>query len=706
MPRKDEPLAPADMPRFFLAPFLKYLRPHILRLTVAFFAMIAVGVFGSFTILILKPPLEILFGAGKEESGRRAVEEVLADSRDVFDEALGQWRARGAPDDPLFERLAELEAALDEPAAEGPGPEDEAKDSLIDDLPGARRFLDWSAARFAPLKNAAETRYNAFERWMLDNPLSSLWVFAGVIVGFTLLKGLSEYTAQYLLGYTFAHVVIKLKEDIFRHIMGQDYSFFISRSTGFLSSRVKSDVSKIKSTFDGLISEAVQQPIKLACLLVVLLYLSPQLTWITLICIAVGAIPLLYFAKQIKRVTKKSKKTEDELSSTMVESLSNFRVIKIFGAEEYEVRKFRKLNDRLFKLSMKRRVARFASSPIMEFIGSIGAAVVLLVGGVLVLGKEGVEPTFGPVTFLLYLFACTRFYAPMKKLSRLNIQWQVARISALRILEIMNTKPDVSEAPDARPIERFDSAVELKGVCFAYDQTPVLDGVDLRLEKGKVVALIGRSGAGKTTLANLLPRLFDPSDGTVEIDGQDIRRLKLSDLRALFGVVTQDTILFNETVRDNIAYSEKRPDQERVDRAAQAAYAHDFIEALEGGRGYGSLVGPDGCNLSGGQRQRLAIARALYRDPQILIFDEATSSLDVESERFVQRAIDNLLDNRTALVIAHRLSTIRRADEIVVLDGGRVVERGTHESLLAARGEYERLYRIGLEDDPPAEVEV
>ncbi|OPZ03952.1 MAG: Lipid A export ATP-binding/permease protein MsbA [candidate division BRC1 bacterium ADurb.BinA364] len=403
-------------------------------------------------------------------------------------------------------------------------------------------------------------------------------------------------------------------------------------------------------------------------------------------------------------MTKKQQRKADELASSTDESLRNFRIVKIFGAEDFEVRKFRDLNNRLFKLFMARRLARFASSPIMEVIGSVAVAVVLVVGGYLVIGTEDSAPMLDPASFLIYLVALSRFYTPMRKLSRLNINWQTARVSAYRILEMLSIEPTVREAANPKPVEGLKEAIEFRNVSFTYGEKRILNNVSLRLERGRTVALVGQSGAGKTTLANLLPRLFDPVEGRILLDGTDLRELDLKGLRKLFGVVTQETVLFNDTVAANIAYAAPAVDEQRLIAAAKAAYAHDFILELDGGLGYKTIIGQAGQQLSGGQRQRLAIARALYFDPEILIFDEATSSLDVESERFVQRAIDNLLANRTALLIAHRLTTIRHADTILVMRDGEIVERGSHEELLGAEGEYHRLFRLALEGDKTAAI--
>lgn len=693
------PASTYEVRGFFLRPFVKYLRPHYWRIAIALFSMIAVGFFGSFSILMLKTPLEILFGAGRQKQAAVQLEQAVKDAAEPLNRLLTQEAPAGTPQkdaqlafEAVKQALAEKEAADAQDDIQSQAPK-----RMLQSLPGAKQIEAWVNQNFSPLKERFKVRKAQFEDWVRRDKREALWLFAFILVLFTTLKGAAEYIAKYHLAHTLYHAMVSLKEDIFRHIIGLDYGFFIKRTTGFLESRVNSDVGRVRVIFDAIISDGVQQPIMLFFHLVVLFVISPRLTWIALLGMLVAFIPLYYFARQIKKVTRKSKHKEDELNSTMEESLRNYRVVKIFGGEHFEVGKFHDLNQKMFKLFIQRRIARFASSPIMEIIGSVAAAAVLVIGGMLVVGQPDKDPILEPSAFVVYLIVCTRFYGPLKKLSRMNVNWTEARVSASRILEMLHVEPEVQERPDARPIQRLEHAIELRNVTFSYGDAVVLKDINFSIPRGKIVALVGRSGSGKSTIANLLPRLFDPTGGAIFFDGQDARDLKLADLRHLFGVVTQDTILFNDTVEANIAYAQDNVDRERVKRCAQAAFAHDFVLQLDGGRGYKTVVGQGGQSLSGGQRQRLAIARALYRDPDVLILDEATSSLDTESERYVQEAIDNLLRGRTALIIAHRLSTIQHADEILVLEGGTIVERGSHEQLLEADGEYRKLYHMAVE---------
>ncbi|MCX7011917.1 MAG: ABC transporter ATP-binding protein, partial [Candidatus Sumerlaeota bacterium] len=576
MPKKIPDAVKMTEPNWrYVRPFVKYLRPHKWRLAAAFVAMLAVGVFGSFSLLLLIQPVSILFGAGRAKEAEQAVEKTLEKNRKVFERAVEERGAEGAENDPLYGALEELSGALSqrEEVRKKGVVEKGAPSQLVQSLPLVQRARDWWDREVAPLKAWYDRNKKAAEAWLQGNPLLALWLFAGLLIGFTMVQAAAEYLSKYLLSYALYDAVIKIKQDIFSHIMHLDYAFFIKRTTGFLESRVSSDVTQIKDIFDALISDGVQQPILLVCTVAVLYIISPQLTIIALVGVAIGFWPLAHFAKQIRSVTRKSRRKVDELSSSIEESLRNFRVVKIFGAEEHEIGKFRALNKRLFKMFMSRRVARFASSPIMEIIGAAAGGVVLVIGGYLVLGTKTQAPILDSSKFLVYLLALTRFYSPMKKLSRVNLSWQEAAVSAARIREMFDTKPVVVEAPNAQPIDCVKKAIEFKHVAFSYGEKPVLEDINLRIEVGKVVALVGRSGAGKSTLANMLPRLFDPTAGAIEVDGVDMRRLKLADVRRLFGVVTQDTVLFNDTVEENIAYAAAAVDPERLLAASKAAYA-------------------------------------------------------------------------------------------------------------------------------------
>ncbi|MBN1868597.1 ABC transporter ATP-binding protein [Candidatus Sumerlaeota bacterium] len=518
------------------------------------------------------------------------------------------------------------------------------------------------------------------------------WI-AAFIAFMALIKGVLEYGCKFNLSYALCGAVIRLKSDIFRHIMKQDMRFFSMAPVGYLMSRITSDVNSLKTIFDTLIKNAVTEVVKVLFVIVALFVISAKMTTLAFVGILPALALLTYFAKVLKKNARKQKRRRDLLSSAMNESLYNVRLVKALSTEDLECDRFDEHNNQLFFYLMQRRMAKFAASPAMELIGSVGLGLVLIVGGWAVF-HQGYDAS----TFLIYLFLLTQFYTPLKKVSRVNVTWAVGRVSADRIQEILALEPAIVDPPEgeAHPrLEQVQRGVSVRDVTFAYKDKIVLEGVSVDFERGKTSAIVGRSGSGKTTLANLLLRLYDPDSGTIEIDGIDIRRFRVKDLRSHFGIVTQETVLFNDTVARNIAYGDDEIDRDRMVEAARAAYAHDFVMALDGGKGYDTVVGPNGAQLSGGQRQRLAIARAFYRNPEILVLDEATSALDNESEAAVQKAIDTLIHNRTVVVIAHRLTTIMNADKIVVLDDGRVVEQGRHADLLTQGGHYSLLYRRG-----------
>ncbi len=403
--------------------------------------------------------------------------------------------------------------------------------------------------------------------------------------------------------------------------------------------------------------------------------------------------PIVNFGRRHRKLSRGSQQTTAEVSNILYETITGNRIVKAFCMEKHEVDRFAEKLDKLFVIVMRNTRITAISRPLMEFLGGVGIALVVLYGGSQVLAGEST-----PGTFFSFITALIMIYEPMKKVSSVNNTLQQGIAAAERVFEILDVQPDVAEKTNAAVLPPVRNAIEFNDVRFRYDaQTEVLKGINLKVEVGEVLALVGSSGGGKSTLANLIPRFFDVSSGSITIDGTDIRDVTFASLRSQIGIVTQQTILFNDTVRNNIAYGSADASWEQIREAARAAHALGFIEALP--QGFDTVIGESGARLSGGERQRLSIARAILKNAPILILDEATSSLDTESEREVQQAIENLVQSRTTFVIAHRLSTIRKADRIIVVQDGAIVEEGTHESLLARGGVYKMLYDMQFKDD-------
>ncbi|HEX6640701.1 MAG TPA: ATP-binding cassette domain-containing protein, partial [Thermoanaerobaculia bacterium] len=457
-------------------------------------------------------------------------------------------------------------------------------------------------------------------------------------------------------------------------------------------SRVVSDADAIQAAVSTRMGDLLQESATLVLLIGYIFYLNPLLAVISLIGAPLIVVPVVQFGKRLRKTTHRSQERMAEIATLLEETIRGVRIVKAFTMEPFEIGRFREATRKHLRWNLSAQRIQALTSPVMELLA--GVCMVLLFGYA---QSRIVTGTLTGGEFASFLTGLAMMYAPIKKLNKVNLSLNPALSAAERVFRMLDIENDVKEKPDAIALQSVGNGVRYEGVTFTYGNDPVLRDIDLDVAPGEIVALVGGSGAGKSTLVNLLPRFYDVTSGRIVIDGVDVRDARLHSLRSLMGFVTQEVVLFNDTVRNNIAYGRAGVDEREVIAAAQAANAHEFISNLP--HGYDTPIGESGVLLSGGQRQRLAIARALFKDPPILILDEATSALDTESERLVQQALNNLMRGRTTLVIAHRLSTIRSAHKIVVLDKGRIVETGTHDELLARRGVYRKLYDLQFVDD-------
>jgi subfamily B ATP-binding cassette protein MsbA len=545
-------------------------------------------------------------------------------------------------------------------------------------------------AAFALLtKNVLDDIFIKKDRFML-------MVIPLAVMGLGIIKGFFSFGEGYLMNYVGQRVVANLRERLYNHLQTLSLSFFDKTPTGVLMARITNDVNSIQGAVSNAVTGMIKDIVTAVGLVGVVFYRDWFLALVAILVFPLAVYPFVRFSRTLRKISKRTLETMAYISTFLQETIVGHRIVKAFNMEAYENRRFGDANDRYFKYLMKRVTIRALSNPIMEWLAYVGIGAFIWVGGYRVISGA---MTVGD--FFSFMAAMALLYDPMRGISKVNLVIQEGVVAARRVFEILDLKPEVTDAPDAQVLSPFSEKIEYRDIFFRYADEMVLRDINFTIKRGEKVALVGSSGAGKTTLVNLLPRFYDVTEGTILIDGMDIRHVTLQSLRDQIGVVSQQTLLFNDTVRNNIAYG--RPDipEAEVIKAGQMADAHNFILKLP--QGYDTVIGEQGIILSGGQRQRISIARALLKNAPILILDEATSSLDTESEREVQAALDRLMEKRTVLVIAHRLSTVRNVDRILVLSDGRIIEEGVHRELMAKGGEYKKLYKLQFHEEQPAQ---
>lgn len=523
-----------------------------------------------------------------------------------------------------------------------------------------------------------------------DKNASMLYIMPIGIILIYLLKGVFEYLQAYLMGFVGQKVVNDIRNLLFKALQKQPLSFFDKTPTGVNISRVTNDVSLVQSTVSDAFTAIMKDTFSIIGLVFVVFYRDWKLATIALIILPFSAYPIIVFGKKLRKISINTQRAIARLTSFLHETITGQRIVKAFSMEEYENQRFAVENDTLFRINLKRHKVRALSHPIMEVLGGIAIGVIIWYGG-----REVISGTSTPGNFFSFTAALLMLYEPIKRLNKENHNVQQGLAASQRVFEIIDREPEIAEKKDAIQLDQVQGCITFKDVFFKYEDKMILKNLNLRIEKNEVIAVVGESGVGKTTLVNLIPRFYDIAGGSIEIDGVDIRDVTLKSLRENIALVTQDVILFNDTIKNNIAYGVES-DMARIEEAARTAFAHEFIVKLP--KGYDTVVGEKGARLSGGQKQRVAIARALHKNAPILILDEATSSLDTASEMEVQKALENLMKGRTTIIIAHRLSTVMNADRIIVIDGGTIIQEGTHTQLIETEGSYKNLYNLQFRD--------
>lgn len=510
----------------------------------------------------------------------------------------------------------------------------------------------------------------------------------GAIIGISLLKGIFSYIQGYLMFYIGQRVVVDIRNELFGHICQLSMDFFHKQSTGKLMSRITNDIGVIQASLTNIPGNAVRDGVTLVSLTCLAFFLNWKLACIALFVFPLAMYPIVRFGAKLRHVSKNSQQQMARLYNVLHETLMGMKVVKAFNLEASRNTVFADENKAFFNITMRSMRVLAITSPIMEFIGAVGISAIIVVGGYQVAGG-----TLTQGDFFAFIGAMVSLYTPIKNLSNMNNVIQQSLAAADRVFSILDTAPTIHDMPHAKPIAPLSDGIAFNNVVFGYAKDKrVINGISFTVHKGEMVALVGQSGAGKTTIINLIPRFYDPVSGNITIDGMDIADATLASLRTQIGLVTQEVSLFNDTVEQNIRYGDTTCSFDAIAAAAKLANAHQFIEYFP--EGYNTVVGEQGMRLSGGERQRIALARAILKNPAILILDEATSALDSESEKLVQEALEHLIKNRTTIVVAHRLSTIRKAHRLLVIDKGKIIEEGNHTELMNKNGMYAKLYNI------------
>lgn len=520
-----------------------------------------------------------------------------------------------------------------------------------------------------------------------EGPSQALVFICLFLLGSFFFRNLFRFLAMYFLARVRIGAVMEIRNDIYLKLLILPLSFYTGHKKGDIIARITTDVQEVEYSIMNYLEMIVRDPVTIVVYFITLFMISPQLTLFVILILPVTGYIVGRIGRSLRKESKIGQTQFAGLLATIEETISGLRIIKAFTAIDFSNERFLRLNNLYSRVMLGIYRRRDLSSPLSEFLSSVVIIIVLWFGGKLVLSND---PSISAAMFITYIVIFSQIIPPAKTFAAGFYSIQKGLASAERIFEILDAEEVILEKPDAKDIKTFRNSIEYRDVSFQYQTEPVLQHINCKIEKGRIIALVGQSGGGKSTMADLLPRFYDVTSGSIFIDGTDIRDLKINDVRSLMGIVTQEAILFNDTIFNNIAFGKEGVSQEDIEKAARIANAHEFIEKMDAG--YQSTIGDRGSKLSGGQRQRLSIARAVLKNPPILILDEATSSLDTESERLVQDALARVMSQRTSIVIAHRLSTIVHADEIIVLQKGEIVERGTHKELLEKQGAYKKLY--------------